>query len=115
MAGDGRCHRGLAAAPAPPRPSPHETSQPLVEAVQTNCHIADARHAADLTLCTFLLQMREFYRWEKGLPLGAALVARGGGAWLARREALWADLEDQRLRAPARGRAATSIRSTWPR
>jgi hypothetical protein len=48
----------------------------LVQAVQTNCHIADARHAADLTLCTYLLQMREFYRWEQGLPLGAQPAAR---------------------------------------
>ena len=31
----------------------------LVRAVQTNCHIADARGAADLTLCIYLLQMRE--------------------------------------------------------
>ncbi|MBL0094196.1 MAG: hypothetical protein IPP50_18980 [Piscinibacter sp.] len=69
--------------------------QPLIEAVQTNCHIADARHAADLSLCTFLLQMREFYRWEKGLPLGAALSREAVGQWLARREAQWADLEDK--------------------
>lgn len=68
--------------------------QPLIEAVQTNCHIADARHAADLSLCTFLLQMREFYRWEKGLPLGAPLSREAVGQWLARREAQWAELED---------------------
>ncbi|WP_341893083.1 Sfum_1244 family protein [Variovorax sp. YR752] len=66
---------------------------PLIAAVQTNCHIADARHAADLSLCTFLLQMREFYRWEKGLPLGAALSRDAIGQWLARREARWAELE----------------------
>ncbi|HPG81270.1 MAG TPA: hypothetical protein PK756_21510 [Piscinibacter sp.] len=68
--------------------------QLLVEAVQTNCHIADARHAADLSLCTFLLQMREFYRWEKGLPLGAPLSREAVGQWLARRETQWAELED---------------------
>lgn len=76
--------------------------QALVEAVQTNCHIADARHAADLSLCTFLLQMREFYRWEKGLPLGAPLSREALGQWLARREAQWAELEDRELvRLPA--------------
>ena len=32
----------------------------LVDAVQTNCHITDASHAADMTLCIYLLQMREF-------------------------------------------------------
>ncbi len=78
--------------------------QPLIEAVQTNCHIADARHAADLSLCTFLLQMREFYRWEKGLPLGAALSRDAVGQWLARREAQWAELEDSDfVRLPAAG------------
>lgn len=65
----------------------------LLAAVQTNCHIADARHAQDLGLCTFLLQMREFHRWERGLPLDAPLVRAEVGAWIARREALWAGLE----------------------
>ena len=67
----------------------------LVAAVQTNCHIADARHAADMTLCIYLLQMREFHRWERGLPFGAALARDAVGAWIADREALWSALEDQ--------------------
>jgi hypothetical protein len=71
--------------------------QALVAAVQTNCHIADARHAADMTLCTYLLQMREMFRWERGLPLGAALVQAEIGAWIAQREALWDTLEDVAL------------------
>jgi len=66
----------------------------LVAAVQTNCHIADARHAADLTLCIYLLQMREFHRWECRLPFGAALAREAVGAWIAEREALWSALEE---------------------
>lgn len=81
---------------------------PLIAAVQTNCHIADARHAADLSLCTFLLQMREFYRWEKGLPLGATLARDAIGQWLARREARWAELEGRDF-APLPGGAAGEI------
>lgn len=65
----------------------------LAAAVQTNCHIADARHAADLTLCSYLLQMRELYRWEQRLPLGAPLARDAVGAWLAQREREWAQLE----------------------
>ena len=65
----------------------------LAAAVQTNCHIADARHAADLTLCTYLLQMREFYRWEQGLPLGAPLPREAVGAWIAQRESEWERLD----------------------
>ncbi len=61
----------------------------LASVVQANCHIADARHAADLTLCIYLLQMREFYRWEQGLPLAAPLRHQDVGAWLDAREALW--------------------------
>lgn len=67
----------------------------LIEVVQTNCQIADARHAADMTLCTYLLQMREFFRWETGLPFGASLPRDAVGAWIAERESLWASLEEQ--------------------
>lgn len=62
--------------------------------VQRNCHIADARHAADLGMCTYLMRMREFYRWEKGLPLGERLENDAVGDWLSEREALWAELSD---------------------
>ena len=31
----------------------------LVNTVQKNCHISDARHAGDFTLCIFLLKMME--------------------------------------------------------
>lgn len=65
----------------------------LVQAVQTNCHIADARHATELSLCTYLLQMREFYRWEQGQPFGAVLPRAEVGRWIAEREALWDGLE----------------------
>lgn len=66
----------------------------LVEAVQTNCNISDARHARDLTLCTYLLEMREFYRWECGKPFAEKLARTEVGKWIARREALWETLED---------------------
>jgi hypothetical protein len=69
----------------------------FIAAVQTNCHIADARHATDMTLCTYLLQMREFFRWELGLAFGAALAQAELGAWIAEREALWASLEEREL------------------
>ena len=66
----------------------------LVKAVQTNCNIADARHARDMTLCTYLLEMREFYRWESGKPFSEKLERAEVGTWIARREALWETLEE---------------------
>jgi hypothetical protein len=65
----------------------------LVASVQANCHVADARHAADLTLCTYLLAMREFYRWEHGIAFAEQLSRADLGAWLAEREALWESLQ----------------------
>jgi hypothetical protein len=66
----------------------------LIGAVQRNCHIADARHAREMTLCTYLLEMREFYRWEAGIPLGDPLARPEVGTWLTEREALWETLVD---------------------
>jgi len=68
---------------------------PLVAAVQRNCHIADARHAREMTLCTYLLEMREFYRWEAGIPLGDPLARPEVGTWLNAREALWETLAEE--------------------
>lgn len=64
----------------------------LIGAVQRNCHIADARHAREMTLCTYLLEMREFYRWEAGIPFGDPLARPEVGTWLTEREALWETL-----------------------
>lgn len=66
-----------------------ESFPQLVDAVQRNCDISDARHAADYGLCTFLLKMREYYRWENELPFTRALPKAELGEWLATRERLW--------------------------
>jgi len=57
--------------------------------VQHNCHIADARHGTDFGLCTYLMKMREFYRWERGLAYGDSLDREQVGDWLTLREELW--------------------------
>lgn len=61
--------------------------QALIEAVQHNCDIADARHGADYGMCTYLLKMRELYRWQRGLAFGAPLGKDEVGDWLTDREA----------------------------
>jgi len=65
----------------------------LRRAVQANCDVSDARHARNMTLCTYLLEMRELFRWERGAALTAPLPRADVGAWIARREALWESLE----------------------
>jgi len=57
--------------------------------VQRNCHISDARHGGDYALCTYLMKMREYFRWEKGLPFGAPMAREDVEDWLAEREQLW--------------------------
>ena len=69
--------------------------QALSTAVQHNCDIADALHARNFTLCTYLLKMRELYRWEKGYPFQASLPKDELGEWMTRREQRWEVLEDQ--------------------
>lgn len=65
----------------------------IVNAVQTNCHISDAQFAGDLTLCTFLLKMRELYRWENDLPFTREMPKAAIGDWMNEREKLWEGME----------------------
>lgn len=64
----------------------------LARSVQRNCHIADARHAADFGMCTYLLKMREYFRWERGFGLRDRLPNEEVGDWLSNREAHWETL-----------------------
>lgn len=63
--------------------------------VQHNCDVSDARHAGNFTLCTYLLKMREFYRWEQHLPFSTTLAKDAIGQWLKAREQHWETLEEQ--------------------
>lgn len=66
----------------------------LASTVQKNCHISDARHAGDFTLCIFLLKMREFFRWENDIPIAHDLPKDEVGVWLQERENLWSGIEE---------------------
>jgi len=65
----------------------------LTKTVQHNCHIADATHASDYTLCIYLLKMRELFRWEHAKPFSTNLPNETVGTWLQQREELWNNLE----------------------
>jgi hypothetical protein len=70
----------------------------LVAAVQRNCDFADAHHAREKSLCTYLLGMREYFRWDQRLPLGEAPPRAALAGWIAERESRW-----ERLREAAAG------------
>lgn len=61
----------------------------LVDVVQRNCNLADARHAREKSMCTYLLDMREHFRWAAQLPLGAAPDRTQLSEWIAQREQSW--------------------------
>ncbi len=66
----------------------------LVAAVQRNCDLSDAAHAQELSLCTYLLELREFFRWHRSLPLRVAPERAEVARWIAERELLWQSLDD---------------------
>jgi len=77
----------------------------LVGAIQRNCDISDARHAGDYGLCTFLLRMREYYRWEMEAPFSHRLEKDDLGDWLDGRERHWDALEEEPFGRLPLGRA----------
>ena len=75
-----------------------EEIKQLSDTVQHNCHIADARHAGDYTLCVYLLKMREMYRWEQNESFKTTLTTDDVGDWLTDREGHWDDVEEDEYR-----------------
>ena len=73
----------------------NSVSKGLIEQVQFNCHLSDAHHARDYSLCIYLLKMREFYRWEQGIAFGERLPKQELGEWLTAREAHWEQIEER--------------------
>ncbi|PKM45260.1 MAG: hypothetical protein CVV05_07805 [Gammaproteobacteria bacterium HGW-Gammaproteobacteria-1] len=67
----------------------------LTAQVQHNCHISDARHARNYSLCIYLLKMREYFRWERGYGYSERLPEKELGDWLMEREHLWGEIEEQ--------------------
>ncbi len=66
----------------------------LVEDIQSNCDITDARYARNMTMCMYLLEMRQYYRWEHDIPFSESPPKSELGQWLVRREQHWDAVED---------------------
>ena len=71
----------------------------LCSLVQHNCNIVDAKYASNFTLCTYLMKMREYCRWEKGYSYSDMLSKEEVGEWVSERELLWDDLEQKSFSA----------------
>ena len=67
---------------------------PTLQAVRNNCHITDAKHATDYTLCVYLLKMREYFRWEHDIPFNEKLSHQDLTDWLTKRENHWESLKE---------------------
>ena len=65
----------------------------LIHSVQRNCDISDAHHAADATMCIYLMRMREHYRWSEDIPCGEPCDHKSLGKWLQEKEAHLSSLE----------------------
>ena len=70
-------------------------TESLCELVQHNCNIVDAKYAGNYTLCTYLMKMREYCRWDKGYSYTHKLSKEEVGEWVTERESLWDDLDEQ--------------------
>jgi len=74
-------------------PSRHPADR-LIQSVQFNCDVSDARYARDATMCVYLLRMREFYRWHHDIALGVRLSLDDVGDWLTEVEERWDSVEE---------------------
>lgn len=67
----------------------------LTGEVQLNCDRADARYAQNFGLCSYLLRMREYYRWKMGFDFLAKLDPKEITPWVMDQEDLWEELEEE--------------------
>ncbi len=71
---------------------------PLIQDIQHNCDISDARDHGIYTMCTMVLKLRNLYKWEKGLqpweePEPADLLD-----WIDVKENSWATIAGEPFR-----------------
>lgn len=79
---------------------PAGVREQLITTAQYNCDVADALYAQSSSLCIYLLDMREFFRWQHRLPLTATLRRDQLGPWISAREAAWDELREAAGEAP---------------
>jgi len=65
--------------------------------VQRNCEISDARYAGNYSVCGLFLQLRDLYKWEKGLDPWIETESRKLLDWIDEKEQQWDRLSKKNL------------------
>lgn len=63
--------------------------------VQNNCDISDALYSGGFSLCTFLLLIRNYYKWFHDLQPWEEGESEDTLQWIERREQTWEDIEHE--------------------
>ena len=70
----------------------------LIQQIQTNCNISDAKHAGIYSICGLALRLRDLFKWEKGLPPWHERDANEVLEWIGLKEIAWEEYTDQEFR-----------------
>jgi hypothetical protein len=73
----------------------------LIQQIQRNCDISDARHSGVFSICGLALRLRDLYKWERGLAPWEEGDPAAVLEWIGAREAYWETLADSELNALA--------------
>lgn len=78
---------------------------PLIQQIQRNCDISDARHGGVFSICGLALRLRDLFKWERGLAPWEEGEPSAVLEWIGAREAYWETLIGSELQPLAvRGR-----------
>ncbi|MEW6263274.1 MAG: Sfum_1244 family protein [Thermodesulfobacteriota bacterium] len=71
--------------------------EPLRRQIAANCHRSDARFAGSFSLCSLLLRMRDYFKWDRDLPPWAEVDSPEVLAWIEERERVWDEAADEEI------------------
>ncbi len=70
----------------------------LCNQVTENCNLSDARYAGSFSLCGLLLRLRDYFKWEHGLPPWAEVDSPVIMSWIDDKESSWEEMIEEDLR-----------------
>jgi hypothetical protein len=71
---------------------------PLIQDIQYNCDISDARDHGIYSMCTMVLKLRNLYKWEKGLQPWEEPESGDLLDWIEAKENYWATIAGEPYR-----------------